>query len=92
MSEFPDAAADLIVCNPPFHVQAAVHTGTARKMFRAAGRVLRPGGELWTVYNGHLRYRDLLWRSVGPTDVIARSSKFVVTRSVRNHAGNPPNA
>jgi 16S rRNA (guanine1207-N2)-methyltransferase len=83
MASFPDAACDLIVCNPPFHLGSAVHTGAAAKMFRAAGRVLRPGGQMWTVYNGHLDYRHLLGRAVGPTDVVARSRKFVVSRSRR---------
>ncbi|NUS42666.1 MAG: methyltransferase [Mycobacteriaceae bacterium] len=77
-----DASADLIVCNPPFHVGAAVHTGAAVKMFRSAGRALRSGGEMWTVYNGHLRYRGVLERLVGPTDIVARNRKFVVTRSI----------
>jgi 16S rRNA (guanine1207-N2)-methyltransferase len=81
MSGLPDASADLIVCNPPFHIGAAVHTGSAIKMFRAAGRVLAPAGELWTVYNGHLNYRGVLERLVGPTDIVARNRKFVVSRS-----------
>jgi 16S rRNA (guanine1207-N2)-methyltransferase len=83
MSQFPDAGADLIVCNPPFHLGAAVHTGAALKMFRAAGRVLRPGGQLWTVYNSHLNYRPVLERLVGHTDVVASNRKFRVARSTR---------
>lgn len=83
MSTVPDASTDLILCNPPFHIGAAVHTGSALKMFRAAGRVLRPGGELWTVYNRHLNYRGVLERLVGPSDVVAGNRKFVVTRSLR---------
>ncbi|MFC4605527.1 class I SAM-dependent methyltransferase [Rhodococcus kronopolitis] len=83
MATLADASADLIVCNPPFHVGAAVHTGGALSMFRAAGRVLSPGGELWTVYNSHLGYKGPLRSSVGPTEQIARNSKFTVSRSVR---------
>ncbi len=76
-------SADLVVCNPPFHVGAAVHTGSAIKMFAETGRVLRPGGELWTVYNSHLNYRGVMERLVGKTDVVARNRKFTVTRSMR---------
>nr|WP_221333054.1 methyltransferase [Nocardia transvalensis] len=76
-------SADLVLCNPPFHVGAAVHTGSAIKMFAETGRVLRPGGELWTVYNSHLNYRGVMERLVGRTDVVARNRKFTVTRSVR---------
>ena len=46
-----DGSVDLVVCNPPFHVGAAVVTTAADLLFAAAARVLRPGGELWTVYN-----------------------------------------
>lgn len=82
MSTLADHSVDLIVCNPPFHVGAAVHTGAAQSMFRAAGRVLRPGGELWTVFNSHLRYRPALRTAVGETEQIGRNAKFTVTRSV----------
>ncbi|GAB4588863.1 class I SAM-dependent methyltransferase [Nocardia sp. IFM 10818] len=83
MSTAPDNSADLVLCNPPFHVGAAVHTGSAIKMFQQAGRVLRPGGELWTVYNTHLNYRGVMERLVGRTEVMGRNRKFTVTRSVR---------
>ncbi|MEZ5150003.1 class I SAM-dependent methyltransferase [Rhodococcus zopfii] len=82
-STLPDNSVDLVVCNPPFHIGAAVHTGAAEKMFAAAARILRDGGELWTVYNSHLNYRGTLKRVVGKTDVAGRNPKFTVTRSVR---------
>ncbi|MEU7631390.1 methyltransferase [Nocardia sp. NPDC049220] len=83
MSSAADNSADLVLCNPPFHVGAAVHTGSAIKMFADTGRVLRPGGELWTVYNSHLNYRGVVERMVGRTEVVGRNRKFTVTRSVR---------
>ncbi|GAA2240244.1 hypothetical protein GCM10010401_11080 [Rarobacter faecitabidus] len=52
-------------------------------MFATSGRLLRPGGELWTVFNRHLGYVPALRRAVGPTTVVAATPKFVVTRSVR---------
>ncbi len=60
-----------------------MHTGSAGKMFDAAGRVLRTGGELWTVYNSHLGYKRALERAVGRTEEVGRNPKFTVTRSVR---------
>ncbi|WP_225725286.1 MULTISPECIES: class I SAM-dependent methyltransferase [unclassified Nocardia] len=83
MSTAAANSADLVLCNPPFHVGAAVHTGSAIKMFAETGRVLRPGGELWTVFNSHLNYRGVIQRMVGQTEVIGRNRKFTVTRSVR---------
>ncbi|MGF6888755.1 16S rRNA (guanine1207-N2)-methyltransferase [Nocardia sp. GAS34] len=88
MSALADHSADLVLCNPPFHVGAAVHTGSAIKMFSETGRVLRPGGELWTVYNSHLNYRGVVERVVGTTDVVGRNRKFTVTRSVRGLRGS----
>ncbi|MEF2977945.1 class I SAM-dependent methyltransferase [Subtercola sp. YIM 133946] len=79
----PDASADLIVCNPPFHVGSSVHTGAALAMFRDAGRVLRPGGRLLTVFNSHLGYQADLRRSVGDTRMLGQNPKFTVTLSTR---------
>ncbi|WP_020076549.1 methyltransferase [Cryocola sp. 340MFSha3.1] len=81
LSSQPDASADLVVLNPPFHIGGAVHTGIAQRLFADAGRVLAPGGELWTVWNSHLGYRAALERAVGPTRQIARNPKFTVTAS-----------
>jgi 16S rRNA (guanine1207-N2)-methyltransferase len=79
----PDGSVDLVVCNPPFHVGAAVVTTAADRLFAAAARVLRPGGELWTVYNSALRYKPTLARLIGPTAVATQTPKFTVTVSTR---------
>jgi 16S rRNA (guanine1207-N2)-methyltransferase len=79
----PDASVDLVVCNPPFHVGTAVVTAAADRLFAAAARALRPGGELWCVYNSSLPHRPALRRLVGPTRTVGTGPRFVVTRSVR---------
>jgi 16S rRNA (guanine1207-N2)-methyltransferase len=81
LSAQPDASADLVLLNPPFHTGSTVHTGVALRLFRDAARVLRPGGELWTVYNTHLAYRPSLARIVGDTREVRRTPKFTVTVS-----------
>jgi 16S rRNA (guanine1207-N2)-methyltransferase len=83
MSTQPDASVDLMLCNPPFHIGTSVHAGAALKLFDAAGRVLAPGGELWTVFNSHLAYDRALNNAVGPTRVMGRNAKFTVTVSTR---------
>jgi len=83
LSAEPDASADLVVLNPPFHAGAAVTTEIARRLFADAARVLRPGGELRVVWNSHLGYRPVLERLVGPTRQLARTPKFTVTASRR---------
>lgn len=81
--DVPDASVDLVLLNPPFHVGATVHPGVARALFADAARVLRPGGELWAVWNSHLRYRPTLEQVVGPTRQAGRDAKFTVTVSTR---------
>src|SRR5664280_710335 len=81
MSTLTDSSVALIVCNPPFHLGTSVHSGASVKLFEAAGRVLKPGGQLWTVFNSHLPYRSQLTRALGPTRVIGRNMKFTVTMS-----------
>jgi len=78
-----DSSADLVLLNPPFHSGAAVTDEIAPRLFADASRVLRPGGELWCVWNSHLRYRPHLERLVGPTRQAARNAKFTVTASTR---------
>ncbi|GHD01488.1 class I SAM-dependent methyltransferase [Zhihengliuella salsuginis] len=84
----PDASAELIVLNPPFHMGSTVHAGIALKLFADAGRVLADGGELWCVWNSHLRYRGQLERLVGPTRQVDRDPRFTVTVSRRERAGS----
>lgn len=75
------ASVDLIVANPPFHEGAAKDSSVTRLMLEAAPTVLRPGGELWLVFNSHLPYLTWLRDLVGPTSVIARDRHYTVTRS-----------
>ncbi|WP_194762941.1 class I SAM-dependent methyltransferase [Microbacterium sp. UFMG61] len=82
-SELADASADVVLLNPPFHLGSSVHTGAATRLFEAAARILRPGGELFTVFNSSLGYRAELTRLIGPTAQLERTPKFTVTRSIR---------
>jgi 16S rRNA (guanine1207-N2)-methyltransferase len=79
LSSQPDESADVIVVNPPFHIGGAVHAGAAINLLGDAHRVLKPGGQLWAVYNTHLAYRAEMGRLVGPTTPISRTDKFTVT-------------
>lgn len=79
----PDAVADLVLLNPPFHSGSTVTAELAERLFAEAARVLRAGGELRAVWNSHLAYRPALERIVGPTRQLARTPKFTVTASRR---------
>lgn len=72
---------DLILLNPPFHQGTAIETDTAAGLICTAARMLAPGGEALTVFNSHLRYRELLERHIGPSEQLARTSKFTVIGS-----------
>ena len=89
MSTLSDSSVALIVCNPPFHLGTSVHSGASVKLFEAAGRVLKPGGQVWTVFNSHLPYRSQLTRALGPTRVIGRNTKFTVTMSTGSGQDRP---
>ncbi|ADG76294.1 methyltransferase small [Cellulomonas flavigena DSM 20109] len=84
--DLPDASADVVLLNPPFHVGATVAPAVAHALFADAARLLRPGGELWAVWNSHLRYRPALEQVVGPTRQAGRDPKFTVTVSTRRSA------
>ncbi|MGW0606744.1 methyltransferase [Streptomyces sp. NPDC002640] len=79
----PSGSADLVLSNPPFHSHQATTDAVARRMFKDARRVLRPGGELWIVGNRHLGYHVKLRRIFGNAELVASDPKFVVLRAVR---------
>ena len=84
LGQTPDASADLIVSNPPFHRGAAKDSTPSMAMIERAGAVLRPGGELWLVYNSHLPYLPVLREHVGVTTIEARDRNYLVTRSLKS--------
>ena len=81
--ELAEGSAQLVLCNPPFHADTTVTTDAAEAMFRNAATILQSGGELWCVWNSHLRYRPVLERLVGSTREVTRTPKFTVTASRR---------
>lgn len=83
MSPVPDASADLVLNNPPFHTHRATTDLVAWRMFTGARRALRQGGQLWVVGNRHLGYHVKLRKIFGNCETVASSPKFVILRSVR---------
>ena len=74
---------DLVACNPPFHRGAAKDSSGAFAMVADAGRALRPGGELWLVFNSHLPYLPHAREQVGPTRVVVRDASYIVICSTK---------
>jgi 16S rRNA (guanine1207-N2)-methyltransferase len=87
LGSLPDASAELILLNPPFHTGTTVTADVGIRLIADAARVLAPGGELRVVFNSHLRYQPTLRRLVGATREVARNPKFTITASIRS--GSP---
>lgn len=80
---FADGSFDAIVTNPPFHRGTAKDSAATLALFDDARRLLRPGGELWCVYNSHLPWRKELNMRLGRTRVVAQNPHYTVAVSVR---------
>lgn len=81
LTGFAEGSADVILCNPPFHQQAAIGDMIARKMFKQARKVLRKRGELWVIGNRHLGYHQTLGRLFGKVSLVASNAKFVIFKA-----------
>ncbi|NHB85385.1 methyltransferase [Tessaracoccus sp. HDW20] len=76
---YADQSLDAIVTNPPFHQGVAKDSSDTIAMFDEATRVLRPGGQLWCVFNSHLPYRKELNVRLGRTQIALQDPNFTVT-------------
>ena len=78
-----DRRFDLIVSNPPFYRGPAKDSSDTFAWIAGSAPALRPGGELWLVFNSHLPYLPALRRHVGTTSIEAHDRNFIVTRSLK---------
>jgi 16S rRNA G1207 methylase RsmC len=74
---------DLVVCNPPFHVEYETDVELPLRLFAYAHRVLRPGGRLVLVANRHLNYSTRLSGIFAEVKTIAQSEKFEVLEAAK---------
>lgn len=68
--------AELILCNPPFHLDHTVDAFAGTHLLAQCARHLRPGGLLCLVGNRHLNYAQLLQRSFARVEKLAGNNKF----------------
>ena len=71
-------AFDSIVMNPPFHTSRAADPNIGKAFISAAGRFLKPRGDLWVVANRHLPYEAHLKEVFRNVTEVAGDSKFKV--------------
>lgn len=76
LRDWAGPAPDLILCNPPFHLQHTVDDYAGRRLLSQAATVLAPGGQLCLVANRHLDYRRTLARGFRQQRVLAQNRKF----------------
>ncbi|WNC73369.1 methyltransferase [Thalassotalea psychrophila] len=78
LTDVESSSLDLVLCNPPFHQQAAVTDHIAWQMFKQSYNALKKGGELRIIGNRQLAYHIKLQRLFGNCETIASNSKFVI--------------
>jgi len=78
LMNYSAAAADLILCNPPFHLNHAVDEYAGRRLLSQCARHLQAGGRLCLVANQHLDYMPSLKRNFSRVETLARDRRFVV--------------
>ena len=78
LANYAGAAAGLILCNPPFHLNHVVDEYAGRRLLEQCARHLQPGGRLCIVANQHLDYLPTLRRHFNQVDRLARDRRFIV--------------
>ncbi|OIR45463.1 class I SAM-dependent methyltransferase [Corynebacterium sp. NML130628] len=82
-SQFADASFDTVALNPPFHAGTTVDTTLVEYLLDASHRLLKPGGQLFVVFNSHLPYRRQVAKRFEQVEQVARNSKFTVLTARR---------
>jgi len=74
---------DVIVSNPPFHVDAHVRADLGRTFIKVAAAALNPGGSLWLVANRHLAYEQVLAGEFVRVRTVVQAHGFKILEAVR---------
>lgn len=74
---------DVIVSNPPFHVDRADRPQLGQAFIRAASQALHPGGRLLLVANRHLPYEAVLRAGFAHARVLREAAGFKVIEALR---------
>ncbi len=76
LRDWAGPAPELILCNPPFHLQHTVDDYAGRRLISQAAAALAPGGQLCLVANRHLDYRRALEHGFRQQRILAQNRKF----------------
>ncbi len=75
-----DHSIDTVVTNPPFHQGHDINYEVSRLFVREAGRVLKPGGEVYLVANNFLPYPRWLREHFMSVTIVREDPQFNVYR------------
>jgi len=78
LQDYPGEAAQLILCNPPFHQEHTVDEFAGRHLLVQCSHHLLPGGYLCIVTNRHLDYVSFLKRRFQHVENFAANARFNV--------------
>jgi len=73
--------AQLIVCNPPFHLNHRIDESVGRRLLVQAASHLQKGGAIALVANRHLNYFPILKREFTTVERLAQNSKFIIWKA-----------
>lgn len=79
----PEALADTVIMNPPFHTGRDADPKLGRAFMAAAAAMLKPAGQLWMVANRHLPYEPTLVELFTESREVAGDSRFKVLHARR---------
>ena len=69
---------ELIICNPPFHLNHTMDETVGRRLLVQAAGKLTKGGSLCMVANRHLNYLPILKREFTRVEKLAQNNKFII--------------
>jgi len=73
-----DRTFDVVVTNPPFHLEKGTNLAIPSQFIRDAARALKPGGRLYLVANRTLPYERWLEAAFGSFEVARNGKEFKV--------------
>ena len=78
LSALPSLRFDLVVSNPPFHLEHENNIEVSLRLFREVRQILNPGGHFMLVANKHLNYKTHLDKLFSEVRVATQNRKFVI--------------
>ena len=81
--DLPPGSFDVVVTNPPFHVDVEVDRAIAQRFIEASARLLHPRGRLYVVANRFLPYREWLQERFSRVGIVWEDARYRVWRCSR---------